>query len=327
MKKIAIGLTHGHASKWLQVITHSLHTFHNNEVEPDIYIAHSWPGYPSIKAITETQLGDGITIIDCKIRKQSHATGLDEILDFIADMEYEYLFTCEDDCMAVTHGWLDWFYSFVKDKPNIGMAGFFWSEGHNHYNINPSATIYRKDMLLKYHREVRENKENTFWHPRGNRDGNEAGMDPTIKDVAGVFSETRGIKNPNKRQETEILQGVPQAAWFEPGSWLYYRSLGEYDHIAVPVDHIYQAWAGGKAPEATYYGGKMNPKFIHFWGGTRAWDHLKHPVNDRFVKGCSPQWLDREHSVWTTFVPDQYRTKVDEIYQEIGIKGMGYDKN
>ncbi len=326
MSKIAIGLSHGHAPKWLQVITYTLKNT-KNDVDADIFIAHTWPEYPSIKAITETDLGEGIHIHNVTIRKQSHATGLDEILDLIADNdEYEYLFTTEDDCMACRNGWLDWYLAFMKDDPEIGMAGFFWSEGTNHYNVNPSATLYRKDMLLKYHKEVRENNEGVFYHPRGNRSDTEAGMDPSIKNVAGVFSETRGIKNPSKVQNDQILRGVPQAAWFEPGAWLYYRSLGEYKNVHVPVDHIYANWQGGRAPEATYYGSKKEPQFVHFWGGTRAWDHLKHPVNDMFVKGCSPQWLDREDAVWKSVVPEHYREKVLEIYKEIGLEGMGYDK-
>lgn len=325
MPKIAIALTHGHASKWLQVVAHSLKTT-KNEVESDVFIAHSWPGYPSIKAITETPLGEGITIIECKIRQQSHATGLDEILDYIADKDYDFMFTTEDDCRACKDGWLDWYYNFLKNDPSIGMAGFFWHEGSNHYNINPSGTLYRKDMLLKYHKEVRDNDSGVFWHPRGNRDDKEPGMDPNIKKVAGVFSETRGLENPTEQQKNEILAGVPQAAWFEPGSWLYYRSLGEYKHVKVPVDHIYIMWNGYRTPEGTYYGGKQDPYLVHYWGGTRAWDHLKHPVNDMFVKTCSPGWLDREHTVWTQTVPEEYRSIVPKIYEEIGLKGMGYDK-
>ena len=326
MSRVAIAMSHGHAAKWLQVIITSLKS-HKNEIEADIYVAATWPGHPSIKALTETELGKNISVMDCVRRKQSHATGLDEILELIWDKDYEFMFTCETDCMACKDGWLDWYYNFMKDDPLIGMAGFFWKEGTNHYNINPSATLYRIDMLKKYHAEVTANNEGMFWHPRGNRADTDGGMDPTIKVVAGVFSETRGIKNPSPVQEKEILQGVPQAAWFEPGAWLYYRSLGEYKHVAVPVEHIYARWAGGRAPEGTYYGSKANPNFIHFWGGTRAWDHLKHPVSDMFVKGCSPQWLDREHNVWMRVVSSENREIVEEIYQELGLEGIGYDKS
>lgn len=325
MSKVAIALSHGHAAKWLQVIIHTLKTM-DNDTKADIYVAATWPGHPSIKAITETSLGENVTIHECVKRRQSHATGLDEILEKITPLGYEYMFCTETDCMACKPGWLDWFVSQIESKENCAMAGFFWNEGTNHYNINPSATLYRVDVLARYHKEVLDNMEGMFWHPRGNRADTDAGMDPTIKEVAGVFSETRGIKSPNSEQEKQILQGVPQAAWFEPGAWLYYRSLGEYEHVAVPVDHIYRQWAGGRAPEGTFYGGKADPYFIHFWGGTRAWDHLKHPVSDRFVKGCSPQWLDREHYVWQNVVPNEHKAIVTEIYSELGLEGIGYDK-
>jgi hypothetical protein len=326
MSRVAIALSHGHAAKWLQVIIHSLKTM-KNEMESDIYVAATWPGHPSIKAITETPLGDDVHVMDCVRRKTSHATGLDEILEHIAPLGYDYMFCTETDCRAMKPGWLDWYYNFMKNDPKIGMAGFFWNEGRNHYNINPSATLYRVDMLMKYHKESRENNEGMFYHPRGNRADTEKGMDTNIKEVAGVFSETRGIKNPSPEQEKQILRGVPQAAWFEPGAWLYYKSIGEYTYAAVPNDHIYTNLGGGRTPEGTYYGGKKDPYFIHFWGGTRAWDHLKHPVHDMFVKKSSKGWLNREDKIWKETVPEEYRQIVSEIYEEIGIEGMGYDKS
>ena len=326
MRRVAIALSHGHAAKWLQVILHSLKTM-NNDIEADIYVAHTWPGHPSIKAITETALGDNVHVMDCVRRKTSHATGLDELLEHIGTLDYEYMFCTETDCIAVKDGWLDWYVNFMERDPKVGMAGLFWNEGKNHYNINPSATLYRVDMLLKYHKEVRDNNEPTFYHPRGNRPDTDQEMDAEIKVVAGAFSETRGIKDPSNEQKEQILHGVPQAAWFEPGSWIYYRSIGEYSYAAVPNDHIYHTVGGYRTPEGTYYGNKADPWFIHYWGGTRAWDHLKHPVEDRFVKSCSPHWLDREHAVWEKYVPAEYRAKVDEIYAELGLEGMGYDKS
>lgn len=328
MSRIAIALVHGHAAKWLQVAMYSLQN-NPNQIGYDIFVAVTWPDHPSLKAITENDLCKNVTFIPCTIRLHSHATGLDQILDHIADKdEYDYMFAMEDDCRICRPIWLDWYLSFMKDE-SIGMAGFFWHEGANHFNINPSATLYRKSMLLKYHKEARENDEGMFWHPRGNRPDTDGGMDPTIKDVAGVFSETRGIKDPSPQQKDVILKGVPQAAWYEPGAWLYCRSVGEYGGVAVPCDHLYMSYKGKigvhTAPEATYYGGKADPYVTHYWGGTRAWDHLKHPVSDLFVKNCSPLWLDREDVIWRQTVPEHYRGIMDEVYKEMGLEGMGYD--
>ena len=329
MERIAIAMVHGHAGKWLQTAVHSLKKY-PNLVANQIFIATTWPGHPSIKAVMETDLGEDITVIECKRRLYSHATGLDEILEHLLwlrdqGVTYDYMFAMETDCVACEIGWLDWFHSFLKENENKGMAGFFWHEGNNHYNINPSGTLYRVSMLEKYHKEVRNNKEGIFWHPRGNKADTEGGMDPTIKEVAGVFSETRGIKDPNPAQLEAILKGIPQASWFEPGSWLYYRSLGEYESISVPCDHIYMPMGSYNPPEGTYYGGKQAPKFIHYWGGTRAWDHLKHPVSDNFVKSCSPHWIEREHNIWRSTVPEKYHPIIHSIYDELKLKGLGRD--
>jgi len=322
MKKVAVALTHGHVAKWSQTSIYSIKS-KKNENPFDIYVANSWPGHCSLKAITGTELGDGVTIIDCVRRKHSHAVGLDEILDLVHD-KYEYLFTMETDCMAMKDGWLDWFLSFMR--PEVGIAGFYWDEGRNHQNINASGTMYRMKMLWDYQQEVRANKDRVLYHPSGDKSCDEPGQDSSIPDTVGVFSETRGIKNPTPEQRQYIERGVPQAAWFEPGQWLYCRLQGEWQETRVPVEHIYIQACGHTLPEGTYYGTKADPYFIHWWGGTRAWDHLKHPVNDNFVKSCSPFWLDREHKLWESTVPKKYRGIVADIYKELHIEGMGYDK-
>lgn len=322
--KVAIAMAHGHTAKWLQTSINSLKE-RKNEVENDIYVACTWPDHPSIKAITENDLGNGVTLIPCIRRKHSHATGLEEILENIADKGYDYMFCMETDCVAKQDNWLDWFVDFAKNDPSIGIAGFFWHEGDHHYNINPSGTLYRMDMLLKYHREARENNSDVFYHPKGNKLGTDAGMDPTIKDVVGCFAETRGIKDPTPMQLDIILKGIPQASWFEPGAWLYARLQGEWGEVRVPCDHIYMQYPGHTAPEGTYYGGKADAKFIHYWGGTRCYDFLKHPVNDAFVKSCAPMWIQREDKIWKETVPEQYRSIMPSINDEINIIKMMND--
>lgn len=317
--KVAIAMTHGHTAKWLQIVINSLKE-RKNQVENDIYVACSWPNHPSIKAITKNDLGDNVTLVECKKRLHSHATGLEDILDLIADKGYKYFFTMETDCRAMKDGWLDWYVNFLEQDQNAGIAGFFWHEGDHHFNINPSATLYRMDMLLKYHKEVYANDEDIFWHPRGNRMGTDAGMDPTIRNVVGVFAETRGIKEPTPAQEKVILAGVPQAAWFEPGAWLYARLQGEWGEVRVPCDHIYKQYKGGMAPEGTYYGGKADPQLIHYWAGTRCWDLLKHQVNDSFVRGCAPEWIIRENKIWLETVPERYHKIVHDIQIEANVQ-------
>lgn len=323
MKRIAVALSHGHASKWLQTCIHSLKSV-SAGVDFDIFVATTWdrhnptiaPAYSTIKAITENDLGDGVTILECQRRKYSHATGLDEILDYIGDKDYEYMFTIEPDCKIMQAGWLEWYYNFIKNDSKIGLAGFYWNEGGNHQNINPSATLYRVDMLKQYHQEVRANKEGVFYHWEGNKLDTGQGMDPSIKNVVGIFSETRGIKNPTSLQLEYIRKGVPHAAWFEPGQYLYCRLQGEWGEVRVPCDHNYHQVNGHSVPEGTYYGGKNDCKVIHFWGGTRARDFMKHPVSDNFVKQSTPYWLDREDRIWKETVPERYRGIVYEIEKE-----------
>lgn len=321
MSKIAIALAHGHTAKWLQVFLSSLRRF-NNKHTARVFIACTWPGHPSIRAGRDTPLGEGITFLDCKRRLHSHSTGLEEILEHIWDDGYEYLFTCETDCAAQSDGWLDWFVEQAqrgdtRERAN-GVTGFFWHEGRNHHNINPSGTLYRVDMLKQYHNEARANKDPIFWHPKGNKHATDGGMDPSVCDWAGVFSETRGIPNLELTEEQAhcIEWGVPQAAWWEPGQWVYVRSRPEWGEVRLPCTHEYVDTGVVKTPEGTVYGTKADPKFIHYWGGTRAYDFLKHPVTCGFVKGGAPWWLQREDRIWREFVDPAHREIVHKLNLE-----------
>ena len=318
--KIAVVIPHGHTPKWLQTIVFSLKNKVNNEPF-DIFVNCTWPGHPSVKAITETSLGDGVTILESKRRKQSHATALEETLEHIQDKGYTHMFCCETDCRAMKDGWLDWFASHVQND-RVGMAGFFWHEGDHHYNINPSATIYNIEMLKQYNAEVRANNSDMFWHPKQNKKDTEEGMDASIKDVAGVFSETRGIHNPTDAQLDKISKGVPNPAWWEPGQWVYARMQGEWEESRVAVDHDYEMVAGHKTPQGTFYGGREDPWFTHFWGGTRCYDFLKHTVDCNFVKSCAPHWIKREDTIWKGTVSPDFHDKVHEVTVEMNMQAM-----
>jgi len=320
MSKVAVCVPNGHVTKWYQLLMYSLKK-HKNDVDFDIFVGNTWPEHPSRRVVEETDLADNVTFIDCKMRKHSHATALDEILDVIQDdPQYKYMMAVETDAMACRDGWLDWFVSQMKDD-SIAMAGFFWHEGNMHYNINPSGTLYNINIIKKYHQEARDNDEGIFYHPKGNKIDTDGGMDPSIKNVVGAFAETRGIKNPTQVQVDVMLKGCsPHVSWWEPGAWLYCKTVGEYGAVAVHCDHIYTSYAGHKAPEGTYYGGKVNPQYIHFWGGTRCYDFLKHPVNDNFVKSCAPLWIKREDTIWKQNVPERYRKKVHEVNKNIDLE-------
>lgn len=309
-------MTHGHCPKWLQTTLASLKKYPGG-VESDIFIAESWPGHPSSRAAKETPLGDGVTFLDCERRLHSHATGLERCLEHVWDMGYDYFFASETDCVATAPDWLSWYLGYLEDDPRKGIAGLFWDEQPCHFNMNPSATLYRMDMLKQYHEESRANESQTFFHPNGNKNGHDEGMDPTIATVGkGVFAETRGIENPSPVQLDAIARSVPAAAHWEPGHWLSIRSMDEWKHVHVPNDHIYAQVDFGTAPDGTFYNGKDDPKFIHYWGGTRSYDFLKHPVNDGFVRGGSPWWIKREDRIWREWVNEEDRQIVHELTKE-----------
>lgn len=321
MKKVAVGFVHGHTPKWLQTFLYSLKNTYSS-IPFDIFIANSDPGHPSIKAILGNGLADNVTIVDCTNRRHCHGTGLDNILGLLDPNEYEYFFTTETDCKVMQPDWLNWFYKFAKDNTKMGAAGFYWSEGDHHNNINPSATLYRVDMLKHYTKEVLGNKDNTFYHWQENKPENHPDVNKFIETIHGAFSEHRGIKNPTPVQDKYLREGVPFTGWFEPGQWLYCRMQGEWEETRVPCDHVYMKVAHHDVPEGTYYGGKANPQFIHYWGGTRAYDFLRGPMVDKFVQTCTNFWLEREDRIWKETVPEPYRQIVYDIEAEMNVEEL-----
>jgi hypothetical protein len=154
------------------------------------------------------------------------------------------------------------------------------------------------------------------YHRNGDVDISQVQYSP----VLGVFSEVRGIAHPNEQQEKEMELGIPHPGWFEPGAWAYYRSLGDYPNKKLDCDHFYKFWTRKHfAPIGTFYGGVKDPYVIHYWGGTRAWDELKHPIEDPFVKECADPWKEREHKIWLETVSEEDRKIMPEIYEEMGI--------
>ena len=105
----------------------------------------------------------------------------------------------------------------------------------------------------------------TFYHPKGNIVGTQEETGIEVKSHWGVFSETRGIKNPTPFQKEVLVRSVPAAGWFEPGQWLWLRSLDKWKYCAVPTDHIYLNIGQYEAPKGTFYGGEIDPYLDAVW--------------------------------------------------------------
>ena len=305
-KKVTIVIPHGHTWKWTQVVVSSFKKTKNN-VDYDIMIVNNSSWHNSIRGITETKLGEGVKVVDNWKPNRFHASALDCAIELI---DTEYIFTAETDIMACKDGWLDWYLSFLEGEQKNVAVGYYWDEGgYVHNYINPSATLYRTKPVQEFNKLCMDNHDYTMYFGEGfNQTMDIREMDQSYLSWTGAFAEKRGFK-----QKTGSDNGRLNAGWYEPGQQLYYWLEEQgYNLIKAPVDHRYFPFPD-HVPEGTYYGGYADPYYIHFWGGTRAWDRVKHDVNDGFVLKYENFWWEREDRIWKQVVDDDIRGKTENL--------------
>jgi hypothetical protein len=310
-KYCSIVVPYAHTPVWIQICVAAFKAFKNDR-DADILIVDNclYGRGESIKAITETALGEGVTVIpQCKQVADgryytSHAAGIDYAIPFI---KTPYMFSTESDVTPVRDGWLDWYASFVQDE-GTAMVGWFWPARHY---INPSWTLLNMRILRLIEAEVKNNKETTFVKGEGYRERfKQEHWESLIKDdLLGPFSEVRGFNN-----GLDIPGGVNHnvpAYGHDTGSWLYYRLSNQYECVRVPGDEVpmpdYQA-IGAQPTKYQFVGpSEAEAYLLHHGAGTVSHNYEKHLIFTEWEALCIEWWLRREYRLWEEIVPEFVR--------------------
>jgi hypothetical protein len=299
-------IPHAFSPRWIQICVASLKT-HKNEADFDILVVNNSVGHPSIKALTETRLGEGVKVIEPRDPNiAGHQVALDMAIDLV---ETPWFIAFESDVQVMRDHWFDWMLSFEKD-PYVAIIGWYWSIGIDdwrHY-ISPAGALYRTSILKNLKAECLSNKDLAVCY--GRNMSRRIDLAVEYKDTAGKmipmgewgpFLECRGFGNvyPFERDHW-----VP-----EPGNWISNRVEMQWEVIRLPGAMVEDAEANsvGLPHRYTYVGpSESEAYFYHHWAGTVSKNFVKHGITENeFMK--VPWWLKREYRIWNETVPEDVR--------------------
>lgn len=337
MKRVCVAIPHSHTFLWTQTCIAALHRFPPlaEGVEAQIVLVdNSWDWSPSIRGITETRLGEGVTVLNNPKGNKFHASALDAVVELY---DFDYLMAFETDVLPLRADWLQWFLDQMTD--NVFAVGHW----HHEQFINPSCTLYRGCTLREMMFWCRQNAEplTLRWGSGFNRTApldehcEQTAQERMVEWIAGPFAEKRGWP------EGTYLEPEPSGqkkgpGWYEPGQALH--------HWAIEAGYAYKVCDTATTekqpglPTQTFYG-KTEPYdrdleafemwnqayAVHLWGGTRALDIIKHPVECEFTRSNAAFWQAREARFWRQVVPDDVQIATLELIRRHGwhIKGQG----
>ncbi len=246
---------------------------------------------------------------------------LDTVIDHV---DFDLMMALETDVVPLRADWLQWFVDQLRDD--------YWAAGHWHHEnfISPSCTLYRGSVLREMNQWCKDNKEPVMrW---GENFEKEMTFPGTWEDwVAGAFAEKRGWPEGTKLKESPTGQ-CKGHGWYEPGQQLHHWAVEKgLPYCVCPTSTTH--FPPSHLPLYTFYGmnkqdeapvglvlSQMNGMAytVHFWGGTRALDIIKHEVTDQFVKGNMPFWLSREAKFWLECVPEDIQFQTIKLIREHG---------
>lgn len=294
--KVSILIPHFKTWRWTAACIHAFKSFPMG-VESELILCDNSPGHPSIKAITDTPLAEGVKIVQGQADFPSHGKGYFKAYQAA---DGDWIFTAETDSFPIAH---DWFKPYIDAvtaghefiAPPMPMAA--GSYGH------PAGALVNR-TVLDAHQAWRDAQKDWVFIPGGSiplgleREGFHAvvhkdllteqkhllpddcdvwrDMNLWLPDV-GPWQEMRSFDDDSfqtygqrigiQNWEPKRLRWSHRRIGYEPGQHLWYfaKSHG-VNCLEAPV-HIewISGWEGRQAAYSDVFGG-----FRHVWCGTAA---------------------------------------------------------
>lgn len=330
MQTAVIAIPHSHTWLWTQTCLAALQRNPPivEGIETQIVLVdNAWDWSPAIRAVTETPLKEDVTVVSNLRPNKYHASGLDHILDLY---EPDWFMALETDVLVLRPDWLAWFIGQMR------VSDYAVGHWHHEQFVNPSCTLYRGEVLRQMRHWCRENTSREMrW---GQRFDQVEMLSPDMyESIRGPFADKRGWPEGTQLVQPPTGQ-VKGPGWYEPGQMLHHwaveagwgytvcRTATTERVPGLPTQTLY-GWEGDApqediAPEALFDSGAVS---VHLWGGTRALDIIKHPVECQFVRKNTPFWLEREARFWKAIVPADVQEATIPLIQKWGfhVKGQG----
>lgn len=331
MKRIAILVPHYLSPKWLAACVWQFKQYPFS-IDHELIVCDNSPGHWSIKALTETELGDGVKVVSGDSDLPSHGQGYWKCWE-AASKDCDFAFTAENDSFPTRHGWSEPWIKAVGEGyelvgPYMPMAsGKYvhpagacisrraleqaktWQEAHKNWSFCPGAAIafglsdqgYHAvvdglTMLEKCPPLVSNSRYQEVLNWRRAEAWQE--MRSFDEDTFQNYGQRTGITNweplPGKYAYLKI--------GYEAGQWLSYYC----DSHGIKVKHadLHIEWMPGRegrqAAYSTVYGG-----FTHIWAGSSSLlQGLEQPVKDL-------KQQQAEH--WFSQVPENIRKQIIDL--------------
>lgn len=301
-------------------------------IESEIVLCNNSPGHQSIRAITETSLGEGIKIVEGNANFPSHGQAYQKSYE---SCDGDWIFTAESDSFPTRMGWFNEYLKASVDYdyigPEIPMGGGTyihpagalthrgvigaaegWQANHKDWIFIPGAGAKLKTSDRGYH--VVAHKE---WLNDLPMVDSEMQKEIELWRNVGVWQEMRSFDEDtfdNYSQRIGVNNWEPidgkysyNKIGYEPGQWLSYFSQSHGFRCLKAPTHI--EWMarqeGRQAAYSDVFGG-----FRHLWCGT---------VSRVSAKDLNPQVvsfkMDQEKKYFYE-LPEEITTQILEIEEE-----------
>lgn len=301
-------------------------------IDSELIICDNSPGHPSIKAITETSLGEGVKVIQGNPDFPSHGHGYDLAYD---QSTGDWIMCTETDAFPIMHGWGE---NWIKASSEFDMIGPLVPQSSGSY-IHPAGCMYRRELIERAKEWQQAHQQWVFvpgagamlkTHPKAchvvaHEDWLRDMMVPgdmqeqiDLWKLAGPFQEMRSFdedtfEDYSKRTGINNFEPVSGKMFYnkigyEGGQWLnYYAERHGYRCLRCPNEILWmQGHEGAQAAESRIFG-----SFVHVWGGTVTQVSGQNMAKDVVIR--------KKESMMKFFdlmVPDDIKPQILKISEE-----------
>jgi hypothetical protein len=325
--KVSIILVHFKTWRWTAAAIHFFKTF-PFACEHEVIVTDNSPGHPSIKCLTETDLGEGVKIVQGQADFPSHGKGY---FHAYKEATGDWIFTAESDSFPLNP---DWSLPYISAAEEFDFIAPIMPMAAGTYGHPAGALVNRK--VLDQHQVWRESLKDWIFipdaapalgiSPQGyhvaiRKDALQATATPQTKiweDVAlwapdvGPWQEMRSFDDDDFAtygQRTGITNWEPQPdrrvhlrIGYEPGQHLWYFAKSHGVKCFEAPVHIewMPGWEGRQAAYSDVFGG-----FRHVWCGTAAMGGATAPQVRDFKQKQADQYFLQ--------LPNETRRKIEEL--------------